>query len=209
MPRQQTSGNRASSVGMPSDRPGQQVLYTSENCNNTLVLNNNVERNPPLHKCPDCIPQNNRIRSGVVERIPHYNPQARQYLYSDCKTYEQNIGVADMNKDNRKCDDVRKPQETCGKAIIYKPNGATSSSAQTKLKKYHNLTSYHINNYSANSLANQNFGHTKGDFRNSSLTPQVYERCHKRHRCFKVNTEDKMPRRCNAGRRRVICNNNK
>ena len=201
MPRQKTSGNRGSSVGMPFDTPGQQVIYTSENCNNTLVLKNNVERNPPITKCPDCTPQNKRIRSGIVKRIPHYNPHASQYLYSDCKTYEQNIGVADMNKDNRKCDELRNPQEPCSKAIIYKPNGASSSSAQTKTKKYNNLTSYHINNYSANSLANQNFGHTEGDFRNSSLTPQVYERCNKRHRCFKVNKEDKIPRRCNAGRR--------
>lgn len=216
MPRQKMEGYSRSSVGIPTDKPGNQVNYTSENCQNSLILKNNVERNPPINKCPDCIVNNNRIRSGMVQRIPYYNPHSSQYLYSNCKTYTQNIGIADVNTDTRKCNDVRKPlkvddpHETCGKKIIYQPFGATSSSAQTKTVVYNNLTSYHINNYSANSLANQNFGHTEGDNRNSSLRPQVFEKCSKRHRCFKVDSKDKnVARRCNASRRRIVCNNNK
>ncbi len=201
IPRQKTSGNRGSSTGMPIDIPGHQVIYTAQNCHNTLQLKNNVERHPPLNKCPECIPQNNRIRTAMVKRIPYYNPHSSQYLTGVCKTYEQNIGIADMNKDHRKCDNIRKPlkvdepQNTCGKAILYNPQGAVSSSAQIKTKKYNNLTSFHINNYSANSLANQNFGHTEGEYRNSMLHTQTWENC-KPRTCFKVFHTEKIARAC-------------
>lgn len=171
-PRQKREGYSNSSVGMPIDIPTIQVPCSSNSCESYQLINNmsTCEKSKVCDYGGKC---KNVIKSGMVKRIPNYNETLSKYLEESCKSYSKNIGVADISYNSRKCDIVRL-HNNCKKTIIYKPSNVNSSGSRIGNYKYNKVTTYNINNYTANSASNNNFGNSDGKWNSSILLNNKY-----------------------------------